>query len=93
MMKEFNGSEMPLDKKSPLRGEFDDRAGKPEMQMVGSKCDLSRTPVEDFRSEVSEGTRQTVASEAPMGRTPVKGWDSYPTPMSERAKKQQGDGK
>ncbi len=93
MEKEFLGSELNLDKKSPLNGEFVDRAGKPEMQMLGSKCDLSRTPVEDFRSEVKEGTRQSVASESPLGRTPVKGWDSYPTPMSDRAKKQQGNGK
>ncbi len=93
MMKEFHGSEVGLKRNSPLTGRDDGRTGKPEMQMVGSKCDMSQAPVNDFRSEVKEGTRQDIGEHVPLGRTPVKGWDSADTPMSTRANKQQGNGK
>lgn len=87
MEKEFHASESPL-KKSPLTVRDDGPTGQPEMQMVGSKVPMSHTPVEDFRSAVSEGTKQMLGSTVPLDRTPTKGWDSYPTPMSEWTKSQ-----
>lgn len=92
MEKEFHGSRMPLDKSSPRTVRDDGSTGKMEMELLGESVPLSRTPVCDFKSAVSEGTYQNLGEEVPLGRTAVKGWDSYPTPMSHRADKQQGNG-
>ena len=92
MEKEFHGSTVPLDKNAPRTVRDDGKTGRPEMQLLGEAVELSRNPVNDFRSAVAEGTRQDIGSTVPMGKTAVKGWDSYPTPMSHRASKQQGNG-
>lgn len=93
MEKEFHGSTVPLDKAAPrtVRDDGPIKGGK--MELLGEQVPMSRQPVNDFKSAVAEGTRQDIGETVQMGRTPVKGWDSYPTPMSHRANKQQGDGK
>jgi hypothetical protein len=90
MMKEFLGSQVELSK--GLRTVRDDgRTGKPEMQMLGEKVSMSSTPVNDFRSEVSEGTMQMLGEKVPMNRTRIAPYDG--APLSIRAEKQQGSGK
>jgi hypothetical protein len=77
-------------KKGPLTVRDDGRTGHPTMN--------------DFHAASNHGFVQTSGTGGPgpsveageavtLGRTPEKGWDSYPTPISTRAKKQQGNGK
>ncbi len=90
MEKQYLGSQVGLS--SGMRTVRDDgTTGKPEMQMLGEKVAMSSTPVNDFRSEVSEGTRQDLGSTVPLGRTRVAPYDG--APLSIRAEKQQGNGK
>ena len=93
MEKEFHGSTVPLDKNAPRTVRDDGPTGPMKMELLGEQIPLSRQPVSDFKSAVAEGTRQVVGEAVTLGRTPVKAWDSYPTPMSHRANKQQGNGK
>lgn len=90
MEKQFHGSEVELSK-GPKTGRDDGRTGKPEMQMVGSSVSMSSTPVNDFRSNVSEGKYEMTASTVPLGRTRVAPYDG--APLSNRAEKQQGNGR
>ena len=91
MTKEFHGSQVPLSS-GPKTGRDDGRTGKPEMQMVGSSIPMPSTPVNDFRSNVSEGTYQTSTGEkVSLNRNPVAPYEG--APLSIRADKQQGSGR
>jgi len=90
MEKQLLGSEASLQKNSPLNVEHDGKTGTPEEQLLGSHAPTSRTPVplQQFNKGERAGTFQLSGSEAPLDHTPTKGYESFKTPMSDRAKAQ-----
>jgi hypothetical protein len=93
MQKQYIGSEVTLSNNSPLTVRDDGPTGKVEMELIGDTIPMSRTPVSDFKSFVSEGKREDIGTEVPLVRTKVNAYDSYPTPASHRTAKQQGNGR
>jgi hypothetical protein len=87
---DYLGSKVDLSK-GPLTTRDDGPTGKPELQLLGEQVPLSRTPVSDFRSGVSEGERQLTGSECDLNRRAVAGYDG--ATLSTRASKQQGSGR
>lgn len=85
-----HGSEADLSK-GPLTTRDDGSTGKPELQLLGSKCDMSRTPVNDFRPEAGSSEFQMHGSTVPLNRNPVAGYEG--ATLSTRASKQQGSGR
>lgn len=61
-------------------------AGK--FQMVGDSVSMSQKPVplQQERTGIRGGTYQKVGDSVSLGKTPIKGWQSFPTPISDRAK-------
>jgi hypothetical protein len=90
MEKQLLGSKVDLNKNSPLNVEPSGSTGRPTMQLTGEQVPLSRTPFS--KEPLNEGTRtpqkQFIGTEAPLNFADHHGWDSHPTPMSERARKQ-----
>lgn len=92
MEKQLMGEQVPLQKNSPLEYQQSGKdAGHPLMQTSGAeKAPIARTPYN--LNPINEGTGkplfQSIASAAPLSHEPMKGWQSFPTPMSDRAKKQ-----
>lgn len=70
--------------KSMDRTEF--KAGK--FQMVGDSVSMKQTPVplQQARTGIKGGTFQNVGDKVSLSQTPHKGWTSYATPISDRAK-------
>lgn len=70
--------------KSMDRTEFS--GGK--FQAVGDSVALKQTPVplQQNRKGISGGTFQKVGDSVSLSQTPHKGWTSYETPISNRAK-------
>jgi hypothetical protein len=63
-----------------------------EVQMVGSEAVISRrtTPMGSFDGEYSKnigksGSLEIIGSEVEFNRTPVRGFESYPTPISQNS--------
>jgi len=55
--------------------------------MTGSEAELPHrtTPMGEFDKHVRGGTVEMTGSGAEVNRTPVRGWDSYETPISENS--------
>lgn len=70
--------------KSMSRTEFS--GGK--FQLVGDSVSMKQTPVplQQNRTGIKSGTFQKVGDSVSLGKTPQKGWNSYETPISTRAK-------
>ena len=43
-------------------------------------------PSEKKTTKIQEGTYQKVGDSVTLGKTPQHGWNSFPTPISDRAK-------
>lgn len=79
------GSEAELKPSSPADVRPDNsgiRGGT--MDIVGSGAELSRrvTPMGNFDKGISGGTMQMTGSDALLSKTPSRGWQSHPTPIS-----------
>ena len=70
--------------KSMDRTEFS--GGK--FNLVGDSVTMSQKPVplQENRTGIKSGQFQLVGDKASMSQTPHKGWASYDTPISDRAK-------
>ena len=70
--------------KSMSRTEFS--AGK--FQMVGDSVTMKQTPVplQQNKAGTGRGTFQNIGDKVSMSQTPHKGWQSFETPISTRAK-------
>ena len=90
MEKQLLGTEASLQKNSPLNVEHEGKTGTPEEQLLGSHAPISQkaVPLQEFSNGTQSGQFQTLGSMAPTNSTPNKGWDSFSTPMSDRAKAQ-----
>lgn len=89
MKKELIGTEAPLNKGGSHSMVQDGPTGHPMKQLVGTEAPDKNTPFNLMPiNETREGTRQIVGTKAPCSYTPTHGWESYPTPMSERSIKQ-----
>lgn len=54
------------------------------VQMVGSEAMMVHrtTPMGEFDKHVRGGTEEWIGSKTEMNKTPRRGWESYPTPIS-----------
>jgi hypothetical protein len=84
-----NASEADLQYKSPLDFREERFKGGVE-QITASEASIAQSPWDLLPMNVgaNNGTRQTTASSADLSMTPEHGWRSYPTPPSDRARKQ-----
>lgn len=91
MEKQLLGQQAPLQK----GGEMDmaqkpGSTGTPLFQSFASEADISHRPYDNM--PMNTGTRsitkQFMGSEAPLSHTPMHGYESANTPMSERSKRQ-----
>jgi len=60
------------------------------VQQVGDRVALSDRPVplQEGNKGVRGGSYQQVGDSVTLSKTPQKGWESYPTPVSDRARQQ-----
>lgn len=80
------GSEADTDKNSPR--DMRNIAFQGGMvEMVGSEAEMPRgtVPQGEFDKHVRGGRLEMTGSEAPLSRTPSRGWESYPTPISDNS--------
>lgn len=92
MEKQIIADRAPLKTNSPLEYVQSGKdAGHPLMQtQTGEKAPIARQAY--ALNPINEGTGkplfQSIASTAPLDMAPKHGWQSYPTPMSDRSIKQ-----
>ncbi len=57
------------------------------VQMVGSEAMMvhQTTPMGQFDKHVRGGTQEWTGSTVDLNQTPHRGWDSYPTPISDNS--------
>lgn len=61
-----------------------------QQQQVGDRVPLSTRPVpmQYGNKHVSGGSYQQIGDSVSLSKAPQKGWNSFPTPVSDRAKAQ-----
>jgi len=61
-----------------------------KVQQTGDQVKLSATPVamQSGNKHISGGSYQQVGDSVTLSKQPRKGWESYPTPVSDRTKQQ-----
>lgn len=91
MEKQLTGQRVSLQMNSPLEyRQHPGDTGQPLMQTGGAdKAPISHTAYD--LNPINAGTGQPVfqstSSSVPLDKTPMKGWQSFPTPMSTRTVK------